>query len=298
MSLPASSCRPTRSSSSSRRSRSPASRRGDAKRRRRRAPTRSSPPSPRTDLFNPNAIRASAGTVFTRPARGRADAGRDRLAARATASAIVAARVEAPTLYTEADLRGPVAIVLGAEADGLTEAWHGAATSSRSHCRCSASPTASTSRSAPRSCSTRPAASAGSRPPSIPRETDTLDPFDFVIIGAGPGGEAAAYKARELGASVAIVDRGWFGGSCPHIGCMPSKSLLDGAARHHANAAPLRLAAASRERDYMVNRAPDAEEPDDTGHWRALRGRGGRLPRRRADRCPGWRRGASRRYQP
>ena len=29
-----------------------------------------------------------------------------------------------------------------------------------------------------------------------------MDPFDFVIIGAGPAGEAAAYKARELGASV------------------------------------------------------------------------------------------------
>jgi pyruvate/2-oxoglutarate dehydrogenase complex dihydrolipoamide dehydrogenase (E3) component len=37
--------------------------------------------------------------------------------------------------------------------------------------------------------------------------------FDFVIIGAGPAGEAAAFKARERGASVAIVDRGWFGGS-------------------------------------------------------------------------------------
>jgi dihydrolipoamide dehydrogenase len=97
-----------------------------------------------------------------------------------------------------------------------------------------------------------------------------VDPFDFVIIGAGPGGEAAANKARELGASVAIVDRQWFGGSCPHIGCMPSKSLLDGAARHHANPASYDWPAASSERDYMVNRAPDAEEPDDTSHWRAL----------------------------
>ena len=64
-----------------------------------------------------------------------------------------------------------------------------------------------------------------------------MDRFDFAIIGAGPAGEAAAYKARELGASVAIIDRRWFGGSCPHIGCLPSKSLLDGAARHHANPA-------------------------------------------------------------
>ena len=69
-----------------------------------------------------------------------------------------------------------------------------------------------------------------------------MDTFDFVIIGAGPAGEAAAFKARELGASVAIVDRRWFGGSCPHIGCLPSKSLLHGAARHHANPAALLLA--------------------------------------------------------
>ena len=53
-----------------------------------------------------------------------------------------------------------------------------------------------------------------------------MDPFDFVVIGAGPAGEAAAHKARALGASVAVVDRRWFGGSCPHIGCVPSKSLL------------------------------------------------------------------------
>ena len=56
--------------------------------------------------------------------------------------------------------------------------------------------------------------------------------FDFVVIGAGPAGEAAAYKARELGASVAVVERDLFGGSCPHWGCIPSKSLLNGALRH------------------------------------------------------------------
>ncbi|MGP1675316.1 MAG: FAD-dependent oxidoreductase, partial [Candidatus Limnocylindrales bacterium] len=56
--------------------------------------------------------------------------------------------------------------------------------------------------------------------------------FDFIVIGAGPGGEAATHKARELGASVAVIDRRWFGGSCPHIGCLPSKALLHGAAEH------------------------------------------------------------------
>ena len=101
-----------------------------------------------------------------------------------------------------------------------------------------------------------------------------MDTFDFAIIGAGPAGEAAAYKAREFGASVVAIDRLWFGGSCPHIGCLPSKSLLDGAARHAANPATYQWADASAQRDYMVNRPSGAEEPDDANHVRGLRAAG------------------------
>jgi pyruvate/2-oxoglutarate dehydrogenase complex dihydrolipoamide dehydrogenase (E3) component len=101
-----------------------------------------------------------------------------------------------------------------------------------------------------------------------------VDTHDFVIIGAGPAGEAAAYKARELGATVAVVDREWFGGSCPYIGCLPSKSLLADAARHHANAADRDWPAASAHRDYMINRPAGAAEPDDSSHVKALTGAG------------------------
>lgn len=97
-----------------------------------------------------------------------------------------------------------------------------------------------------------------------------METFDFVIIGAGPAGEAAAHKARELDASVAIIDRRWFGGSCPHIGCLPSKSLLADAARHHANPAAVEWPRASAHRDFMINRPADAAEPDDTSHVNAL----------------------------
>jgi pyruvate/2-oxoglutarate dehydrogenase complex dihydrolipoamide dehydrogenase (E3) component len=97
-----------------------------------------------------------------------------------------------------------------------------------------------------------------------------VDTHDFVIIGAGPAGEAAAHKARELGATVAVIDREWFGGSCPHIGCLPSKSLLADAARHHANPAARDWPTTSAHRDYMINRAIDADEPDDSSHVRAL----------------------------
>jgi dihydrolipoamide dehydrogenase len=98
--------------------------------------------------------------------------------------------------------------------------------------------------------------------------------FDLIIIGAGPAGEAATYKGRELGASVAVIDRRWFGGSCPHIGCLPSKALLHSAAEHDANPAGYDWPRASAHRDWMINRAADAPEPDDGGHVRGLEGAG------------------------
>ncbi len=97
-----------------------------------------------------------------------------------------------------------------------------------------------------------------------------MDTFDFIVIGAGPAGEAASHEARRRKASVAVVDRLWFGGSCPHIGCIPSKSLLDSAHRHHENPAAWSWRQASERRDWMVNRPLDAAEPDDTSHVRAL----------------------------
>lgn len=97
-----------------------------------------------------------------------------------------------------------------------------------------------------------------------------METFDFVIIGAGPAGEAAANEARARGASVAIIDRLWFGGSCPFVGCLPSKSLLHGADEHTANPAAYPWERASAARDDMVNRAPDAPWPDDSSHVRRL----------------------------
>jgi RNA methyltransferase, TrmH family len=77
---------------------------------------------PLTDPWNPNAIRASVGTVFTVPiAAGSGDEVRAFLAASGLRT--VAARVDAAALHWEADLRGPLAIVLGSEQAGLTDAW-------------------------------------------------------------------------------------------------------------------------------------------------------------------------------
>jgi dihydrolipoamide dehydrogenase len=52
------------------------------------------------------------------------------------------------------------------------------------------------------------------------------DRFDVVILGAGTGGYVAAIRAAQLGLSVALVERDKLGGTCLHIGCIPTKALL------------------------------------------------------------------------
>jgi pyruvate/2-oxoglutarate dehydrogenase complex dihydrolipoamide dehydrogenase (E3) component len=111
-----------------------------------------------------------------------------------------------------------------------------------------------------------------------------MDRFDLVIIGAGPAGEAAANKARERGASVAVIDRDLFGGACPFFACMPSKSLLHSAAVHAAGGGyPWRRA--SRRRDWMINRE-SRDYPDDTKHYDDLK-KVGAVPMRGTARLDG-----------
>lgn len=92
--------------------------------------------------------------------------------------------------------------------------------------------------------------------------------LDFVVIGAGAAGEAAAHEAARRGASVAIVDRELFGGSCPFWACMPSKALLH-AALIHARGGSYDWPRASDFRDYIINRE-GTDWPDDSGHVERL----------------------------
>jgi pyruvate/2-oxoglutarate dehydrogenase complex dihydrolipoamide dehydrogenase (E3) component len=92
--------------------------------------------------------------------------------------------------------------------------------------------------------------------------------FDFVVIGAGAAGEAATHYARGRGASVAIVDRDLFGGSCPFWACMPSKTLLH-AAEVKAHGGDYPWQKASDRRDYMINRIR-TDYPNDGSHVHAL----------------------------
>lgn len=56
-----------------------------------------------------------------------------------------------------------------------------------------------------------------------------MNKYDLVILGGGPGGYNAAFRAAELGKKVAIVDDNNLGGVCLNWGCIPTKSLLKNA---------------------------------------------------------------------
>jgi len=55
--------------------------------------------------------------------------------------------------------------------------------------------------------------------------------FDVLVLGAGPGGYTAAFRAADLGLNVALIERyASLGGVCLNVGCIPSKALLHAAA--------------------------------------------------------------------
>ena len=63
---------------------------------------------------------------------------------------------------------------------------------------------------------------------SVSQESD-LNSFQVVVIGGGPAGTIAALRARELGAKVALVEKGRMGGVCTNDGCVPTRVLAHAA---------------------------------------------------------------------
>jgi len=87
-----------------------------------------------------------------------------------------------------------------------------------------------------------PAPAATASPPAASSPAPTAAPaasfggsadaeYDVLVLGAGPGGYSAAFRAADLGLSVALVERyPTLGGVCLNVGCIPSKALLHTAA--------------------------------------------------------------------
>src|SRR6266536_2157881 len=94
-----------------------------------------------------------------------------------------------------------------------------------------------------------------------------VDRFDVIVIGMGPGGEAAAGRLLEAGRRVAVVERELIGGECAYWACIPSKTLLRGpearteASRAAGVATPALEWAGLRDyRDYMVRHLDDTAQ--------------------------------------
>ena len=95
---------------------------------------------------------------------------------------------------------------------------------------------------------------------------DTMDQFDVVVIGGGPGGYVAAIRAAQLGFKTACIDE-WKnakggpapGGTCTNVGCIPSKALLQSSehyehALHHFGDHGITIKGASMDVAKMVAR--------------------------------------------
>ena len=71
-----------------------------------------------------------------------------------------------------------------------------------------------------------PVAEPVSTPPVSANESADLH-VDVLVMGAGPGGYTAAFRAADLGKKVALIERhASLGGVCLNVGCIPSKALL------------------------------------------------------------------------
>ncbi len=75
-----------------------------------------------------------------------------------------------------------------------------------------------------------PKAASSAAPQAAPVSTAPAGALDLVVLGSGPGGYTAAFRAADLGIKVTLIER-WpmLGGVCLNVGCIPSKALLHAA---------------------------------------------------------------------
>ena len=83
---------------------------------------------------------------------------------------------------------------------------------------------------APAAAAPAPVAAAPAPVAAAPTGSNDID-CDVIVIGGGPGGYSAAFRAADLGLKVVLVERyATLGGVCLNVGCIPSKALLHVAA--------------------------------------------------------------------
>jgi dihydrolipoamide dehydrogenase len=132
------------------------------------------------------------------------------------------------------------ALIANVETDAAAETSATAATSPTA----ASSPAASSTPPASTAAADKAAAAPASTDPSVPKQAPVNAPqpaspvssasaaqgLDLVVLGAGPGGYTAAFRAADLGMKVTLVER-WpmLGGVCLNVGCIPSKALLHAA---------------------------------------------------------------------
>src|SRR5919204_6382260 len=57
--------------------------------------------------------------------------------------------------------------------------------------------------------------------------------FDVIVLGGGMGGYVAAIRASQLGMKTAVVELDKLGGTCLHVGCIPTKAMLESSELYH-----------------------------------------------------------------
>ncbi len=118
---------------------------------------------------------------------------------------------------------GVIARIDGSAAQAAKPAAPAAAPAAKSP-----APAAAPAQATPRPAAVPTPAPRPSRPlkPDVPHDRET----QLLVLGAGPGGYTAAFRAADLGLKVTLVER-WpmLGGVCLNVGCIPSKALLHAA---------------------------------------------------------------------
>ena len=96
--------------------------------------------------------------------------------------------------------------------------------------------------------------------------------FDLVVLGAGSGGYAAALRASQLGLSVALVEKDKLGGTCLHVGCIPTKALLHSAEVADVTRESAKYGVTARFEGIDMNAVTKYREEVVTSKWKGLTG--------------------------